>query len=327
MNNRALAILLLLAGIAAGQTKPAPAPKPKPETPHLVFVREYVRELMESESLIATGEKEISQAKTPNEQFSALIYASKSIQLELRSQIGMLKSMRLNDPFDSLIPDLIRCYQRQIELHQELINISGKFLAGPKAGVDYEALAAKVPEIRAELDAVGKTVFEAAGLVFMTLIDPTPDSQDHLSHLLITKAEKADLQDQLDIMLKDEPDEGDHSYYISAALVLRGGLQKGTSAPMNLGNRHLPDSTGRSAPNQFNSGAAPEVRSHFQHKRVGVITPQGDPWHCRRRGHLVAGDAFPPVRATLQIIILPGLNERQRPALPAGKRSRLPILR
>ena len=147
----------------------------------------------------------------------------------------MLKSMRLNDPFDTLIPSLIGCYQRQIELHQELIDIAGKFLAGPKAGVDYQALAAKVPEIRAELDAVGKTVFEAAAMVFMTLIDPKPDSQDHVSHLLITKAEKADLQDQLNIILKDEPDKGDHDYYISAAMVLRGGLQKGTSAPTSLG--------------------------------------------------------------------------------------------
>lgn len=227
MNKRALATLLLLADIAAGQTKSAHAPTPKPETPHLRFVKEYVRELIEDESLKANGEKELSEAKTLNEQFSTGIYFSKSVQLELRSQVAMIKTMRLNDPFDTLIPTLISSYQRQIELHQELIDISGKFLAGPKAGVDYQALAAKVPEIRAELDAVGKATFEAAAMVFMTLIDPKPDSQDHVSHLLITKAEKADLQDQLNIILKDEPDKGDHDYYISAAMVLRGGLQKG----------------------------------------------------------------------------------------------------
>jgi hypothetical protein len=139
----------------------------------------------------------------------------------------MLKSMRLNDPFDTLIPSLIGFYQRQIELHQKLIDISSKFLAGPKAGVDYQALPPKVPEIRAELDDARKAVFDAAVLVFMTLIDQKPDSQGHVSHLLISKAEKADLQDQLDIMLKDEPDKGDHDYYVSAAMVLRAGLQKG----------------------------------------------------------------------------------------------------
>lgn len=186
-----------------------------------------MRELIEDESLKANGEKELSEAKTPNQQFSTGIYFSKSTQLELHSQIAILKSMRLNDPFDSLIPSLIGFYQRQIDLHQQLINIGSKFLAGPKEGVDYQALAAKVPEIRAELDDSRKAVFEATALVFMTLIDQKPDSQGHVSHLLITKAEKADLQDQLEILLKDALEKGDHDYYISAAMILRGGLQKG----------------------------------------------------------------------------------------------------
>lgn len=215
-------------GQDTGQHNTGKTAKPaKPETSHLVFVKEYVSELIEDESLTVNGAKEFGEAKTLNEQFSTGIYTSKSIQLELRSQINVLKSMRLDDPFDTLIPSLIGFYQHQIELHQKMIDISGKFLAGPKAGVDYQALAVKVPEIRAELDAVRKSVFEAAALVFMSLIDPKPDSQGHASHLLITKAEKADLQDQLNIILKDQPDEGDYDYYISAAMVLRGGLQKG----------------------------------------------------------------------------------------------------
>ena len=196
MNQRALATLLLLVDIAAGQTKPAHAPTPKPETPHLRFVKGYLRELIEDEGLKATGEKELSEAKTPNEQFSTGIYVSKSIPLELRSQIAV-------------------------------IDISSQFVAGPKPGVDYPALAPKVPGIRAELHDARKAVFDAAALVFMTLIDQKPDSQGHVSHLLISKAEKADLQDQLDITLKDEPDKGDHDYYVSAAMVLRCGLQTG----------------------------------------------------------------------------------------------------
>ena len=227
MSKRALAILLLLVGTAAGQTKPSHAPTPKSETPHLRFVKEYVRELIADESLKINGEKEFGEAKTDNERFSTGIYVSKSVQVELRSQIAMLKSMRLRDPFDTLIPSLMGFYQRQIELQQKLMDISTKFLAGPKPGVDYQALAAKMPEIRAELEVAQKAAFEAAALVFMTLIDQKPDSQGHVSHLLITKAEKTDLQGLLEIMLKDEPEKGDHDYYISAAMILRAGLQKG----------------------------------------------------------------------------------------------------
>lgn len=227
MNKIAIALLFLV-NIVVGQTKPAhPAHAPKPETPHLNVVKEYVRELIEAEALKTNGEKELSEAKTLNERFSAGIYYSKSTQLELRSEIRMLQSMHLNDPFDTLIPNLIAFYQDQINLHQRLIDISDKFLAGPKEGVDYSALGAKVPEVRAQLDDSRKSVFQAAALVFMTLIDQKPDSQGHVSHLVITKAEKAELQEQLALMLKNELDNGDHDYYISAAMVLQGGLQKG----------------------------------------------------------------------------------------------------
>ena len=39
-------IFMHLVEMAAGQTKPSHALTPKPETPHLRFVKEYVRELI-----------------------------------------------------------------------------------------------------------------------------------------------------------------------------------------------------------------------------------------------------------------------------------------
>lgn len=108
-------------------------------------MQEYVRELIEDEDLKTHGEKELNEAKTANEEFSACIYVSRSTQLALRSQILMLKVMHLDDPFDRLIRDLIALYERQIELHQNLIDMCGKFLSGPKPGVDYQTLGAKMP--------------------------------------------------------------------------------------------------------------------------------------------------------------------------------------
>jgi len=221
------ATFILLVGIAMGQNNKHTQAPLKPEAPHLDFVKEYVRELLEDENLKTSGEKELSEAKSHTEKFSTGIYFSKSVQLELRSQINILKSMRLDTPYEELIPNLIAFYQDEIDLHQSLIEIGTKFLEGPKPGVDYSALAAKMPQLRAELDGVQKAVFEATPLIFMTLINPKADSQGHVSHLLITKAEKNDLQDQLEILLKGQSDEGDHDYYISSAMVLRSAFLKG----------------------------------------------------------------------------------------------------
>jgi hypothetical protein len=223
----ALMCAIVPTSVAGGQAKSHAAKPAKPETSHLSFVKEYIREITTDEELKTSVQKELSEDKTTEEHLSTGIYASKSMQLELRSQIAMLKSMRLDSPYETLIPDLVGFYQHQIELHQSLIEISTKFLAGPKPGVDYSALAAKMPQVRAELEATQKAVFEATPLVFMTLLDMKPDSQGHVSHLIITKQERSELQSDLNIILKDQPDEGDHDYYISAAMVLRGALLKG----------------------------------------------------------------------------------------------------
>lgn len=222
---RGLAILLMM-GVAVGQTKHSP-PRSTPETSHLVFVKEYIRELISDETLRALAEKEFSEAKTDTAMFTTSLYIGKSAQIELRSQINMLKGMRLASPYDFLIPSLVSSYEQQIKLHQSLMDISTKLLSGPKPGIDYGAMAAKVPQLRAELENAQKITFDAAAPVFMTLIDSKPDSQNHLSHLVITKAEKADLQDQLEILLKDKPDKGEQGFYIGAAMILRGGFAKG----------------------------------------------------------------------------------------------------
>src|SRR5258708_1334000 len=83
----------------------------KPETRHLAFVTEYVRELSAIESLRAGAEQELKVgAGVPNAAFSNGVYTSTRMQLELRAQIKMLNSMRLNPPFEEIIPDVTKLY-------------------------------------------------------------------------------------------------------------------------------------------------------------------------------------------------------------------------
>lgn len=118
-------------------------------------------------------------------------------ELELRSQINMLSGMRLNSPYDDLIPNITKFYERKIDLWQRMSEIASEFIGGPKEGVDYNKLAAEMPKIRAELEFVDQGLFEATLLVFATLIDMKEDSKGHASHLIITKEEKAKLIEKL----------------------------------------------------------------------------------------------------------------------------------
>jgi len=70
VSNRALAIFLLLVGMAAGRPNLRARRHLSQRQPHLRFVKEYVRELIADESLKLNGEKEFGEAKTDNERIA-----------------------------------------------------------------------------------------------------------------------------------------------------------------------------------------------------------------------------------------------------------------
>ena len=197
----------------------------EPETPHLAFVTEYVRELGAIEAVRAGGEQE-SAAGKKDEVFSNAIHTSTLIQLELRSQIGMLKGMRLKPPFDDLTKTITGFYEEKVTLHQSMIDIASAFVGGPKPDVDYGKLAAEMPKIRASLEFVDNAIFEATPLIFATLIDQKPDSRNHVSHLIITKAERTKLLGDIAARFGSKLDQKNQNTTVSAASVLRAYLLK-----------------------------------------------------------------------------------------------------
>ena len=134
--------------------------------------------------------------------------------------------MRLNTPpYDQIIPTLIHLYEMKVGYFQRISDISSVFLAAPKPNVDYGKMAAQLPKIRAELENIDQTLFNSMSpLIFSTLIDLKPDSQNHASHLIITKAERAKLIDELNGRFGSKLDAKDQNARVSAAKVLKGFL-------------------------------------------------------------------------------------------------------
>lgn len=196
----------------------------KPETPHLAFVNEYIRELNAVETIRASAEQVLTQG-TSEERISNGVYSSTRMQLELRTQISILKGMHMNPPFETVIPNLTVFYTRKMELFKRLIEISSAFIDGPKPGVDYGKLAAEVPQVRAEIDDIDHSLFEATPLIFATLIDRRADAQNHVNHLIITKAERAQLLCDITTDFGSKLDQKDTSFQVGAAIVLKASLQ------------------------------------------------------------------------------------------------------
>jgi hypothetical protein len=217
----AVAVAVLVYPIAGGEK-----PKNTPETRPLEFVTEFIRELAAVERIRAAGEQEQSENKADSV-FAAVIHTSTAFQLELGTRVRMLKQMRLRGDAGGVIKPLIETYEQKISLYERLIEIGSAFVGGPKPNVDYDKLAAETPKIRAGLEFVDHTIFEdITPLVFATLIDMRPDSKNHASHLVITKAEKATLLQDLEDRFGTKMDEKTQNLTVSAATVLRGYLLK-----------------------------------------------------------------------------------------------------
>jgi hypothetical protein len=185
-------------------------------------VGEFLRELIDFEDARDRTMKELSG--DPNAQMATAIRSSARFKLELATDIRALSHMKLREPFETLIPSTIQLYRQKIELYDETAKIAAMFLRGEKPGVDYGKYAARMPEITAGLEFIDKTLFKASPMWALLLVDPKPDSQGHLSRLVISASERRDMIARINSGFGSKLDQPDQNYTVSAAWVLRSFL-------------------------------------------------------------------------------------------------------
>lgn len=124
-----------------------------PETPHLAFATEYIRELAAIENIRDGAKRELNESDATGK-LMAGIHADTLFEIELQAEILTLKDMRLNAPYDDLIPGIIDFYSEKIKTFKridEILQNVVSALTGPKPGEDYGKLIAEMPKLRAKL--------------------------------------------------------------------------------------------------------------------------------------------------------------------------------
>lgn len=193
----------------------------------LNFVNEYVRELVALEVIRDSAEKELAQsASNPSARMADCIRTGQRYALELNADISLLKHVNLAEPVDDVPALIIQFYQQKLEQYRQMTEACSTMIAGPKPGVDYGQLAADMPKITANIEYLDHTLFELCPLVFAALIDQRPDKENHLSHLVISRAERDALVQQLDLSFGKKMDQDNQNWSVSAASVLKNYLTK-----------------------------------------------------------------------------------------------------
>jgi len=216
-----LLLPLLVAYDADAETK---------DTPHYDVVAEYIRSLGAIHRIQQTAIKE-SQDKTdndnPTKKMMDAIRSATRFKLELSSSIAALERIKLKEPFETLIPYTIYSYKQKKELYDKIIKISTTFLdTAPKPGVDYSKMLAIMPEITASMEYIDESIFKSMVLVFALLIDEKPDSEGHMSHLNITKAQRQKLIHDIDGLFGENLDKKDKNWTVASASLLKAYLLK-----------------------------------------------------------------------------------------------------
>lgn len=83
-----------------------------------------------------------------------------------------------------------------------------------------------MPKITANIEYLDHSLFELCPPVFAALIDQRPDKENHLSHLVISKAERDALVRELDLSFGKKMDQDNQNWGVSAASVLKNYLTK-----------------------------------------------------------------------------------------------------
>jgi hypothetical protein len=195
------------------------------ETPHYDVVAEYIRSIGTIHNLQQTSDKEFqSDNNADNPQVAKMmstIRNSTAIKRELMHSITTIKGMKLNEPFETLIPTTIEFYKEKVRLHDELIEI-----AKTKRRDGYAKIATKMSKITVSLEDIDKSIYKSMALVFDLLIDEKPDNEGHMSHLNITKTQRQNLIDSINGYFGESLDKKNKNWAISSAARLRSYLLK-----------------------------------------------------------------------------------------------------
>ena len=195
------------------------------QTTALMFVETYIRDIGEGERLRAQTVKELAEVGA--NPFFAIIRGSTRMSIEFRSEASILKDMRLPlpPPLADIPGKFAQLLDQKAEFHESMVDLAKNMLSGPQPGVDYGKLAVRAPELSAMLEQTDEALFKATPLVFMALIRQTPDSEGHMSRLVISKAERADLIQEIELEFGGQVDAKGQDYAVSSGAVLLGYLR------------------------------------------------------------------------------------------------------
>ena len=187
------AILLLAIG-ALALNSAAAATAPAETTPY-DLVQTFVRQIGVFEEDRTQAMKDMAADKTD---FASCVRNNTTFQMDLRGAISFYRSARLNKSnLAADIPPIVAdILAQKLQIVGDLTKMCQAFMV-PDPKIDYNELARNAPKLTAMSEYTDKTLLTASAGIFTSLISQRPDSKNHLSHLVIKRAQRDKLLSDL----------------------------------------------------------------------------------------------------------------------------------
>jgi hypothetical protein len=195
--------------------------------PRIQLVSEFVRELEVLYRLQETSKKELAEDDTTAGKLATGIRVGTRGGYEMSESILRLDGIAVDGQWAKFRDLLKKLDAERIEIFRELNRIAKEMLSGQKPGVDYGAMAARMPELTAEMEQVDKNMFNMAQAIFFALVDekrPSPDGKLH--YLLLTEKERAGMIGSIDKIWGQTLEDKNASSIVAAAWVIKFGLTR-----------------------------------------------------------------------------------------------------
>jgi hypothetical protein len=220
---------LLCVGVtvaAAAQAERSPGATEK--TARIALVREFVREMEVLYRLQETAKKELAEDSSTAGKLTTSIRVGTRTLFEMQESVSRLDTIGLDTRWGEF-RDLLKSFhdQRMLDV-REMNQMSKAMLSGPEPGVNYGAMAARAPELTAQVEQIDKTMFTMSQPLFLALVDEgrVEAADGNLHHLILNKKDRAGVVHAIDTAFGRSLDNKNATSIMNAAWAIKYGLTR-----------------------------------------------------------------------------------------------------
>jgi hypothetical protein len=188
---------------------------------------EFVRELEVLYRLQETAKKELAEDNSTHGKLMTGIRMGSRTVFEMNDSINRLGRIAVAGQWAEFRDLLKELHKQRIATGQEMTQMDKAFLAGPEPGVNYGAMAARAPELTAQIEQIDNTILKMAQVMFFGLVNDGRVGPDgNLHHLLLTKKERTAMIQLIDKIFGPTLESKDASSIVTAAWTIKYGLTR-----------------------------------------------------------------------------------------------------